>query len=380
MKPILTILKREAIIVSLILLLIISIIIEPSLFSLRHLRNVLFEAAPLVLLCSAFSLYMLCGFLDFSCTSVASFAGVLTAMLTAAPAVTNVAETGVVILIVAVILVFGAVISIINVYVVSMFRMPPALSGFVLGGLLQGLSVVILTDIEGETKVINHFAASFVTFGTGHIGLDPVYSLPIVVLITFIVLITIFSVYKKQAWRGRYGAVASAYNSLYVPGTTIPVNKMFKIMIPITAISGACYALGGMMLAAKTPRITLSGHFSVDFTSGVLVMILAGAFTGKGSIFGGKGNFLGAAGGMVLVTAVFYALDFSLVPAGVQMCLKYLIIATAVCMDIYSRFTRSPNARATESETVDVSGQNETLVLSEVEVPVTPQEEPPQTS
>jgi hypothetical protein len=37
---------------------------------------------------------------------------------------------------------------------------------------------------------------------------------------------------------------------------------------------------------------------------------------------------------MTLVSAVFYALDFVLVPSGVQMCLKYLIIAAGAAADV----------------------------------------------
>jgi ABC-type glucose/galactose transport system permease subunit len=208
----------------------------------------------------------------------------------------------------------------------------------VIGGVLSGLSVTFLTGVDGEAKSFSAFARQFVAFGTGRIGRDPVYSLPIVVLVTIIMLAVVFVMQRGQAWRGRYGSISSTFNSLYVPGTTIPLKKMFRTMLPVAAIAGACYALGGVMIAAKTAEITLGSGFLPNSMNGMLVPVLAGAFVGKVSIFGAKGSFLGASAGMLLVTAVFYALDFVLVPVGVQMCLQYLVIAFAVIKDLYSRF------------------------------------------
>jgi len=343
MKKILIFAKREVIILSLLFLIILSIIIEPSLFSFRHIRNIFFEAAPLVLLCAAFSLCLLCGFLDFSFAAVAGFAGVVSATLLqqADTQVQGVAQAGLVLLIIAALLVIGGIITVLNVYIVTSFRIAPALCGFVIGGILQGLSVILLTGFDGEAKILSRLSPQFAWFGIGHIGSDPVYSLPFVVLVTVAALVAVFVILRKLAWNSRYASISSTFNSLYVPGTTIPVKKLFKPMIPVAAISGACYALGGMMISSKVTRIVLSDRFTLDMMNGTLIIILAGAFIGKVSIFGGKGSFLGAAAGMFLVTAVFYALDFVLVPAGVQLCLQYLIIAAVIIKDLYIGFSPS---------------------------------------
>ncbi|MDR1785926.1 MAG: hypothetical protein LBR23_05600 [Spirochaetaceae bacterium] len=338
MKPWQEFIKREALILSLLCLLVISIALEPSLLSVRHLRNILFEAAPLALLCSAFALSLLCGFLDFSFAGTGAFAGVACAALLQLPdmRLPGLAQAGLVYGVMGAILALCAAISCAKIYIVSALRIPPAFSGFFVGGLLQGFGMLILTGPNGETEVLRPVSPAFIAFGTGHIGLDPVYSLPVIALLSGAVIAGVGVFIRRRKWQDKYSIISSVFNSLYVPGTMMPLRAVFVPMIPAAAISGACYALGGMMFAAKSEAVGLSG--GVDFMNGALLSVLAGAFAGKASIFGGRNNFFGAAGGMILITALFYALDFVLVPLGVQTCLKYVIIGVAVYMDIQDHY------------------------------------------
>ena len=343
-------LKREFIVVFLALLLIISCILEPPLVSFMHLRNVLFYAAPLTLVCAALSLNMRCGFFDFSCVASASFMGAVCALLMQDALPSSLfAQTGIIFLTICALLAVGALIGAANVYVSAALKMPPALAGFLTAGILQGLTVLLLTETSDDAKTIQITAAQFVKFGTGRVGFDPVYSLPNVVLIAAAVIVCMEIISRQNSWQKRSDSVSASFIAFYNPARdsaqskTLPPKILLKAMFPSAALAGACYALGGIMFAAKSPVITLAeyamgghaagGRFSVDFMNGAFVSVLAGALMGKASVFGGKGSVWQAAACMTLVSAVFYALDFALVPNGVQVCLKYGIIAAALVPD-----------------------------------------------
>jgi ABC-type glucose/galactose transport system permease subunit len=166
---------------------------------------------------------------------------------------------------------------------------------------------------------------------------------PVALVIIAVLAVTL----RVRKWQDRYSIIASVFNSLYVPGTMMPLRAAFKPMIPIAAIAGACYGLSGMMIAAKTRNF---GADLPGFMSSMMLTVLTGAFAGKVSIFGGKDSLLAAAGGVLLVTAVFYGLDFVLVPQGAQICLKYVIIGAAICQDIRDHYlpahVRNPKPRS----------------------------------
>jgi ribose/xylose/arabinose/galactoside ABC-type transport system permease subunit len=261
------------------------------------------------------------------------------------------AQTGIVFLTICALLAVSALIGAANVYVSAALKMPPALSGFLTSGILQGLTVLLLTGIGDDAKTVSGGAAQFVKFGTGRVGFDPVYSLPIVALIAATVVACMEIMFRQNSWQKRIDSVSASFISFYNPARdsnstqreTLPAKILFKTMFPAAALAGACYALGGIMFAAKSPAITLAeyamgghaagGRFSVDFMNGAFVSVLAGALTGKASVFGGRGAVWQAAACMTLISAVFYALDFALVPTGVQVCLKYGIIAAALVTD-----------------------------------------------
>jgi ribose/xylose/arabinose/galactoside ABC-type transport system permease subunit len=226
-------------------------------------------------------------------------------------------------------------------------------------GILQGLTVLLLTGIGDDAKTVSAGAVQFVKFGTGRVGFDPVYSLPIVALVAAAVIACMEIIVRQNSLQKRIDSVSASFISFYATAKdssdsqTLPPKTVFKTMFPAAALAGACYALGGIMFAAKSPAITLAeytlgghaagGRFSVAFMDGAFASVLAGALTGKASVFGCRGAVWQAAACMTLLSAVFYALDFALVPAGVQVCLKYGIIAAALVTDaLKEKRSRTP--------------------------------------
>jgi methyl-galactoside transport system permease protein len=310
MKSLFAFVKTHIILCLLLFVLLVLVILEPALFSFRHFRNILFEAAPLMLLAAPFALCVIRGYVDISFGRCAAFAGIVAAsLLQSADFSSRMFEHLPhlpAILPILLVMLLCALFSALNLLVTTRAHLPPVLTGLIFAGFFQGVITLYLARKDENDRVLEHFTAGFIAFGTGVVGGDP-SSIPWVVIAVFAICIAL--------------ALVSWKFSRLISGT----GKF--AFLPVVIICGCLYALSGTMTAAKTAVIDSRFMFGADFS--VLVGILAGGV----SIFGGKGSVLGATAGTLLCTAVLYMIDFIFPVNGILLLTQTLIIGTALVLD-----------------------------------------------
>jgi ribose/xylose/arabinose/galactoside ABC-type transport system permease subunit len=201
-----------------------------------------------------------------------------------------------------------ALFSALNLLVTTRTRLPSVLTGLIFAGFFQGVITLYLARKDENDRVLEHFTADFIAFGTGVVGDDP-SSIPWVVIAAFAICIALalFSWKFSRLLDGKY------------------------VFLPVVIICGCLYAFSGTMTAAKTAAIDSRFMLGADFSA------LAGMLAGGVSIFGGKGSILGATVGTLLCTAVLYAIDFIFPVNGVLLLTQTLIIGTALVLDARGR-------------------------------------------
>jgi methyl-galactoside transport system permease protein len=315
MKPLPAFVKTHAVLVALVLVVAVLVIAEPALFSFRHFRNILFEAAPLMLLAAPFALLTIRGHFDISFGRCAAFAGIVAAsLLQSADFPGRMFEhlpRLPVLLPLVLVMLLCAGFSALNLLMTTRLRLPPALTGLLFAGFFQGFITLYLARKDENDRVLEHFTAGFLAFGTGVVGGD-LPSVPWVVIAAFAICIALAFVPRER-------------------------------LLPVVVVSGCLYALSGTMTAAKTAAIDPRFMFGADFSA--LAGMLAGgvSLVGKnevGSANSIQGAVLGAAAGTLLCTAVLYALDFIFPVNGVLLLTQTLIIGAALVLDARGQAAR----------------------------------------
>jgi methyl-galactoside transport system permease protein len=318
MKSLLAFVKTHVILCILLLVLLALVIAEPALFSFRHFRNILFEAAPLMLLAAPFTLLVIRGHADISFGRCAAFAGIVAAsLLQSADFSSRMFERLPhlpVILPILLVMLLCALFSTLNLLVTTRTHLPPVLTGLIFAGFFQGIITLYLARKDENDRVLEHFTAGFIAFGTGVAGGDP-SSIPWVVIAAFAICITL----ALFSWK-----------------FSRPLGGKFALL-PVVIICGCLYALSGTMTAAKTAAIDSRFMLGADFSA------LAGMLAGGVSLFdrvryantaGVIGSIFGATAGTLLCTAVLYAIDFIFPVNGVLLLTQTLIIGTALVLDV----------------------------------------------
>jgi len=170
--------------------------------------------------------------------------------------------------------------------------------------------------LTGGLKVLN-LPEPFRIIGQGRIGLAPIPSIifMVVAVISYIIL-----GYTKFG-RGVY-AVGGDPVSAYLAGVDVR-----NIELSVYMISGFCAAI---------TAVVLSSRLMVGVSQGIppfLLDSIAAAVIGGVSIFGGRGNILGAVIGVFILGVVSNGMNLLLITAGLQQIVRGIIIVTAVAID-----------------------------------------------
>jgi methyl-galactoside transport system permease protein len=288
--------KSRCILIALLLAFLILLIAEPALFSFRHFRNILFDAAPLMLLAAPFAFCVIQKHIDVSFGRCAALMGIVAAsLLQSADFPLRMFEKLPqlpVILPLLFVMLLGALFSGANLLITTRLRLPPVLTGLFFMGLFQGLITLYLARTDENDRILEHFATGFLAFGTD----------TRVVIAAF--------------------AICIAF-ALVVPKVSGASGITGKSGFAVIAICGCLYALSGVMTAARTATIGSTFMFGSAFS------VLAGAVAGGVSLLGGKGSVLWATAGTLVCTAVLYAIDFIFPVSGVVLLVQTFIIGAA---------------------------------------------------
>jgi ribose/xylose/arabinose/galactoside ABC-type transport system permease subunit len=305
-EALLRLLSDQLIWVVLIVFFLVVALIDPRFLSRVNILNVLLHSTVLSILVIGESLCLIHGNFDLSVESTLGFAAVLGAIL--------VLDQGVdPYLAIILMLAAGAFIGLLNALMILRLNIDPFVVTLGMLIVVRGLALVIS---EGITKY--DFPEAFRIFAA-HTK-DGWISVPVIIMIvSYIVfhLVLSRSVFGRQIY-----AVGGNKEAAYVAGTNVN-----SVVLKAFVLSGLLSALAGLILSARL------NSAPTTLGEGMVFEVTAAAVVGGVSLQGGRGNLIGALGGVLLISAIDSALTLTRVSAFWVDTSKGLILLAAVLLD-----------------------------------------------
>lgn len=289
--------------VFLILLMLAARFVSPSFGSFSFVQTVLSLSAYTIVVAFGQYLCVLTGGLDLSLPNVMALSGVL---ITGLSAGSNSAALWAI----PVVLVLGAAIGLINGVGIAYFGITPVVmtlaSNVIVGGVVlvytggtpRGSAPPVLRDvIQGKV------------FG----GIPT-----LLVLLVILVAIGIALVNSTSFGRRVY-AVGSNSTAATLSGV-----RVSRILLAVYAVSGLCAAIAGLMLTGYGNQSYLG------MGDPYLLLSIAAVVIGGVNIMGGRGLYIGAVGGAVILTALSTILSGTSLPEAVRQIVFAVAIIFAV--------------------------------------------------
>lgn len=212
----------------------------------------------------------------------------------------------------------GALIGLINGFLVVKLKINSFLATLAMLIILRGVLVYILPQGLWEIpELISFLGATKMEL----IGIKIPVAIPIYILLfIFAGLIVANTSFGKNLV-----AVGSNPVAAYIAGINID-----RIYILVFMISGVCAAFGGILLSGRIGSI-LNGMGEGD-----ILLVFAGTVLGGISLDGGKGKITNALGGALLLTIISTILNFSSVSPFIIKAIQGLILLAAMIMSNFS--------------------------------------------
>ncbi|MDR1247912.1 MAG: ABC transporter permease [Treponema sp.] len=287
---------------------IISSILSPVFLSFRNLSNVLRQNAVVMIIAFGSQIVLISGEVDLSAGSVAAFAGVIAAIVMKA--------TGNVLLAIVSGVLCGALIGLLNGFVITSCRIPSFIMTLATQFVARG-SILAITSAQPVTGLNR----SFSVLGQGYFGV-----IPISIIIT-LVLLTCYWLMMNRLPFGR---------CVYAVGGNAEASRASGINPALTKIkafvfAGAMAAIGGILLMSRLNSGQPLGAENYEFDA------ITAAIIGGTSMSGGVGKVYGVVVGAILVGILLNIMTLLNVSAYSQKIVKGTIIAVAVIIDMRVR-------------------------------------------
>ncbi|WP_419760356.1 ABC transporter permease [Acidisoma sp.] len=207
------------------------------------------------------------------------------------------------------VLLIGAATGFLNGLGVVVFGLPPIVVTLGMNGILQGVALLY----SGGTP--SGFAPPSIRWVmTGHLlGVAPVIWLILVFIVMASLLLT------RTAFGRRVYAVGNSQRVARLAGVDVG-----RTIVLVYMLSGVCAALVGIMLSG------FSGQASLGMGDDYLLPSIAVVVVGGTLITGGRGNYLGMVGGVLLLTALQTLLAGTTTPPAIREILYGAVVLAAV--------------------------------------------------
>ncbi|MGI5173703.1 hypothetical protein H0R92_08895 [Treponema sp. OMZ 840] len=324
--------RRYAIACILCLCIVVFALADSSLISVRNIRNILSNAAPLLLSSAAMALCLFEGYIDLCAGSCAVFAAVIAGSFmqsadTAGRFFSALPPMPLFIALPAVLVLFF-VIGMCNGFFIKRLFLPPWAATLGTGALLSALTRVYLYDTNSSLKVLEGFTRSYNLFGTGYIGASPVYSIPLPLIFSFAVFTALLVVLK-----------------IFLPDLDLPpLHKDRPLLWPaqpksltlkqtmlLYGIVSSLFALSGLMVSARSG--SASAFSGTEFIMPALTVCVIASL----SFFGGTGNWTALVVSVFIFSGFTYAADFIGVNRFLSSAFCALILLISTAADVRTR-------------------------------------------
>lgn len=299
--------------IALVLLCIVMSILTPNFLTGTNLLNILVQITVISIIAAGMTFVVITGGIDLSVGSTVALCGLLLGIF-----MVNMGMP--VWLSVAIVLVVGAVIGLINGVFISYLSLPPFIATLGTMSIVRGAAYTVTGG-----QPIYTFPKEFLGFAS---KIGGVFPLPILIMIiVFVIAIYI----QKNTKLGRYCyAIGGSEASSILSGINVKAYKT-----TVYCILGFLCALASCILTARLDSaVSVAGDgYELDAIASVVI--------GGTSMSGGEGKIMGTIIGSLIMGVVSNGLNLLTVPTGSQRMIKGAIIIIAVLIDIYRRRKRS---------------------------------------
>lgn len=252
--------------------------IAPNFFTWSNLTTVLNQSVYVGLIAGGMTLVILAGEIDVSVGSAAAFAGVVLALLLDASVAWPLA--------LAATLLLGTLIGVFAGLIRAVFLIPSFIVTLALFAALRG-GALVLTDAIPQAPA--ELSNSFFTF----LGSGKVFGVPAAVLLLIGVFLLFWFISTKTAFGTHVYAIGGNPDASHLVGI-----RVRRIRITLFAITGACAALSGIVLAAAL------GAGDPNVTQGLEFEVIAAVIVGGTSLYGGRGTVAGTVLGVLFIAVL----------------------------------------------------------------------------
>lgn len=311
-QNILNVLGQYLVLVAIVLLVVVTVFIEPKFLSAGNMTNIMRQFGPLIMVALGMTFVIIGGFIDLSVAGIMSLVAVVTLSLIEPMGQIPALCIG---------LLLGAACGYVNsLLIVVSGAITQAEGLFITYGMsvvYGGLALIFTGGVTDHMSYISRDYSVFTAIGTGTLG---IFSVSFVI---FLVVIVVLFVFHEKTYLGRTINLTGG-NKTAARLSGISVNK--SIMI-IYTISGFMAALGAIVLFSRvtTASPVLGKNYE---TNAILAVVVGGT-----SLAGGNGNVIRTVLGTMLVILLANCMNLLGVSVFMQNVMKGAILIIAIWLD-----------------------------------------------
>ncbi|HAX40290.1 MAG TPA: hypothetical protein DCY10_05390 [Clostridiales bacterium] len=300
------------VLVAIMLLVIITIIVEPKFLTPENLTNIMRQFGPLSFVSLGMTFVIIGGFIDLSVAGIISLVAVVTVSLIDPLGQVNALIIGIML---------GAFLGFLNsIVLISAGALTQAEALFITYGMSAVYSAVALIYTDGATQHMSWLASPLTIFrsiGSGTVGILSVSFL------IFLVSLALLWIFHNKTYSGRAISYTGG-NKVAAELSGIPIKRS---VILIYTICGLMSAVGAVVLFSRIT--TAAPIIGKGYETNAILSVVVGGTTLKG----GKGSVLRTVLGVLLITLMSNCMNLLGVSPYMQVVLKGAILVVAIWLD-----------------------------------------------
>ena len=303
---------NNLVLVAIMLLVIITIIVEPKFLTPENLTNIMRQFGPLSFVSLGMTFVIIGGFIDLSVAGIISLVAVVTVSLIDPLGQVNALIIGIML---------GAFLGFLNsIVLISAGALTQAEALFITYGMSAVYSAVALIYTDGATQHMSWLTSPqtiFRSIGSGTVGILSVSFL------IFLVSLALLWIFHNKTYSGRAISYTGG-NKVAAELSGIPIKRS---VILIYTICGLMSAVGAVVLFSRIT--TAAPIIGKGYETNAILSVVVGGTTLKG----GKGSVLRTVLGVLLITLMSNCMNLLGVSPYMQVVLKGAILVVAIWLD-----------------------------------------------
>jgi ribose transport system permease protein len=300
------------VLVAIVLLVIITILVEPKFLTGENLTNIMRQFGPLSFVSLGMTFVIIGGFIDLSVAGIISLVAVVTVSL-----IDPLGQVQALIIGIA----LGAFLGFLNSMVlISAGALTQAEALFITYGMSAVYSAVALIYTDGATQHMSWLTGNqsiFNAIGSGTVGILSVSFL------IFLVSLGALWIFHNKTYSGRAISYTGG-NKVAAELSGIPIKRS---VVLIYTICGLMSAIGAVVLFSRST--TAAPIIGKGYETNAILSVVVGGTTLKG----GKGSVLRTVLGVLLITLMSNCMNLLGVSPYMQVVLKGAILVVAIWLD-----------------------------------------------